>query len=322
MRILSGMQPSGDLHLGNYLGALRQWVSAQNHDAFYCVVDLHALTLPIEPATLARQRTELFATFLAAGLDPDVSTVFFQSDVTYHAQMNWLLECVASFGELGRMTAFKEKAERGEGYRVGLFTYPVLQAADILLYETEEVPVGDDQRQHLELCRDLAQRFNHRYGETFRVPRAVVPTVAARVMDLQEPTRKMSKSLSSPLGSIFIVDPPEAIARKVARAVTDTDGEVRPDWEHKPGLTNLLEIFASFEGSTVEDVAARYRRYGDVKRDLSELVVSSLAPIRERYADLLAAPEYLAELAGRGAEAAAAVAGPVYQRAARAMGLG
>ncbi len=322
MRILSGMQPSGDLHLGNYLGALRQWVSAQNHDAFYCVVDLHALTLPIEPATLARQRTELFATFLAAGLDPDVSTVFFQSDVTYHAQMNWLLECVASFGELGRMTAFKEKAERGEGYRVGLFTYPVLQAADILLYETEEVPVGDDQRQHLELCRDLAQRFNHRYGETFRVPRAVVPTVAARVMDLQEPTRKMSKSLSSPLGSISLVDTPEAIARKVARAVTDTDGEVRPDWEHKPGLTNLLEIFASFEGSTVEDVAARYRRYGDVKRDLSELVVSSLAPIRERYADLLAAPEYLAELAGRGAEAAAAVAGPVYQRAARAMGLG
>lgn len=322
MRIFSGMQPSGDLHLGNYLGALRQWVTSQNPDAFYCVVDLHALTLPIDPAVLARQRRELFATFVAAGLDPAVSTIFFQSDVASHARLNWLLECVASFGELGRMTAFKEKAERGEGYRVGLFTYPVLMAGDILLYETEEVPVGDDQRQHLELCRDLAQRFNHRYGETFRVPRAVVPSVAARVMDLQEPTRKMSKSLSSSLGSIFIVDAPEAIARKIARAVTDTDGEVRPDWERKPGLTNLLEIFASFEGSTVEDVAARYRRYGDVKRDLSELVVSSLAPIRERYADLLAAPEYLAELAGRGAEAAAAVAGPVYQRAARAMGLG
>ncbi|HQU25694.1 MAG TPA: tryptophan--tRNA ligase [Acidimicrobiales bacterium] len=322
MRIFSGMQPSGDLHLGNYLGALRQWVASQNPDAFYCVVDLHALTLPIEPATLARQRTELFATFLAAGLDPEVSTVFFQSDVAYHAQLNWLLECVVSFGELGRMTAFKEKAARAEGYRVGLFTYPVLMAGDILLYETEEVPVGDDQRQHLELCRDAAQRFNHRYGETFRVPRAVVPPVAARVMDLQEPTRKMSKSLSSPLGSIFLVDSPEAIARKVSRAVTDTDGEVRPDRERKPGLTNLLEIFASFEGSPVESVAERYTRYGDLKRDLSELVVSSLAPIRERYSELLAAPEHLAGLAARGAAAAAAVAGPVYQRAARAMGLG
>ncbi len=321
MRIFSGMQPSGDLHLGNYLGALRHWVASQNPDAFYCVVDLHALTLPIEPATLARQRTELFATYLAAGLDPGVSTIFFQSAVAYHAQLNWLLECVASYGELGRMTAFKEKAERGEGYRVGLFTYPVLMAGDILLYETEEVPVGDDQRQHLELCRDLAQRFNHRYGETFRVPRSVVPPVAARVMDLQEPTRKMSKSISSPLGSIFLVDSPEAIAKKVARAVTDTDGEVRPDWEHKPGLTNLLEIFASFEGSRVEAVADRYTRYGDLKRDLSELIVTSLAPIRERYAELLAAPEHLAELAARGAEAAAAVAGPVYRRAAHAMGL-
>ncbi|MHB1906304.1 MAG: tryptophan--tRNA ligase [Acidimicrobiales bacterium] len=322
MRIFSGMQPSGDLHLGNYLGALRQWVASQNPDAFYCVVDLHALTLPIEPETLARQRRELFATFLAAGLDPAVSTIFFQSDVVAHARLNWLLECVASFGELGRMTAFKEKAERGEGYRVGLFTYPVLMAGDILLYETEEVPVGDDQRQHLELCRDLAQRFNHRYGETFRVPRALVPPVAARVMDLQEPTRKMSKSVSSPLGSIFIVDPPEAIARKVARAVTDTDGEVRPDWVHKPGLTNLLEIFASLEGSPVEAVAARYTRYGDVKRDLTELLVSALAPIRERYRELLAAPEHLSDLAARGAAAASAVADPVYGRAARAMGLG
>jgi tryptophanyl-tRNA synthetase len=321
MRIFSGMQPSGDLHLGNYLGALRQWVAAQNPDAYYCIVDLHALTLPISPDQLRRQTSELFASYLAAGLDPDVSTIFLQSQVPVHAQMNWLLECVASFGELNRMTAFKEKAARGEGYRVGLFTYPVLMSGDILLYETEEVPVGDDQRQHLELCRELAARFNNRYGETFRVPRIVLPPVASRVMDLQEPTRKMSKSISSPLGTIFMIDPPDEIARKVAKAVTDTDGEVRPDWERKPGLTNLLEIFASLEGSSVEQVAARYTRYGDLKRDLSELLVTTLAPIRERYGELVAAPEHLADVAARGAEAAARVAGPVYRRAARAMGL-
>ena len=194
------MQPSGTLHIGNYLGALKQWVAAQSADAFYCVVDLHALTLEIEPETLRSQSYDLIATYLAAGLDPEVCTIFLQSEVPYHAQINWLLECVATYGELSRMTQFKEKSSRKTGYRVGLLTYPVLMAGDILLYETAEVPVGDDQRQHLELTRVIAERFNNRYGPTFVVPVGVQPKVAARVMDLQEPTRKMSKSISSPLG--------------------------------------------------------------------------------------------------------------------------
>src|SRR5580698_9487529 len=239
MKILSGMQPSGPLHLGNYLGALRQWVEAQNADAFYCVVDLHALTLQISPEELRLNTTDLVATYLAVGLDPEVCTIFIQSQVPYHAQLNWLLECVATYGEVSRMVAFKEKSERQEGYRVGLLTYPVLQAADILLYDSEEVPVGDDQRQHLELARDIAERFNNRFGDTFRVPKGVQPGVAARVMDLQEPTRKMSKSVSSPLGTILLFDQPSEIERKIAKAVTDTDGEVHFDWETKPGISNL-----------------------------------------------------------------------------------
>src|ERR1700677_1540632 len=238
MRILSGMQPSGALHLGNYLGALQRWVVEQNNDAFYCVVDLHALTLHIEPEALRENTTDLLASYLAAGLDPEICTIFIQSQVPYHAQLNWLLECVATYGELSRMVAFKEKSERQEGYRVGLLTYPVLQTADILLYDTQEVPVGEDQRQHLELARDIAERFNNRFGDTFRVPIGVQPTVAARVMDLQEPTRKMSKSVSSPLGTILLFDQPSEIERKISKAVTDTDGDVRFDWDAKPGISN------------------------------------------------------------------------------------
>src|ERR1019366_7032963 len=219
MRVFSGIQPSGPLHLGNYLRAVRQWVDAQSSDAFYCVVDLHALTLEISPDALRSQTIDLLATLMASGLDPEVCTIFIQSQVPYHAQLNWLLECVSTYGELSRMVAFKEKSQRQEGYRVGLLTYPVLMAADILLYETEEVPVGDDQRQHLELTRDIAQRFNNRYGETFRVPKGVQPKVAARVMDLQEPTRKMSKSISSPLGKLNMFDSPEEIERKITKAV-------------------------------------------------------------------------------------------------------
>jgi tryptophanyl-tRNA synthetase len=321
MRILSGMQPSGTLHIGNYLGALKQWVEAQNPDAFYCVVDLHALTLEIEPATLRDQTLDLIATYVAAGLDPDVCSIFLQSNVPYHAQMNWLLECVATYGELSRMTQFKEKSSRKHGYRVGLLTYPVLMAGDILLYETAEVPVGDDQRQHLELTRVIAERFNNRYGETFVVPIGVQPKVAARVMDLQEPTRKMSKSISSPLGSIFVTDSPEDIDKKIKKAVTDTDNEVRFDWETKPGVSNLLEIFSSFSGETPVDVARRYSRYGDLKSDLTTLVVESLNPLQTRYHELMADPEGLRKIAARGAERASDVAGPVYRRAATAMGL-
>ncbi len=321
MRVLSGMQPSGTLHIGNYLGALKQWVEAQSVDAFYCVVDLHALTLEIEPETLRSQSFDLIATFLAAGLDPDVCTIFLQSEVPYHAQMNWLLECVATYGELSRMTQFKEKSSRKTGYRVGLLTYPVLMAGDILLYETTEVPVGDDQRQHLELTRVLAERFNNRYGPTFVVPVGVQPKVAARVMDLQEPTRKMSKSLSSPLGSIYVTDSPTAIDKKIKKAVTDTDNEVRYDWEHKPGISNLLDIYSSFSNEAPQVVAERYTRYGDLKGDLTALVIESLAPLRTRYHDLMADPAELRAVVTNGAVKASEVAGVVYRRAAHAVGL-
>jgi tryptophanyl-tRNA synthetase len=315
------MQPSGTLHIGNFLGALKQWVEAQSTEAFYCVVDLHALTLEIEPATLRAQSFDLIATYLAAGLDPEVCTIFLQSEVPYHAQMNWLLECVATYGELSRMTQFKEKSSRKTGYRVGLLTYPVLMAGDILLYETTEVPVGDDQRQHLELTRVLAERFNNRYGPTFVVPIGVQPKVAARVMDLQEPTRKMSKSISSPLGSVYITDTPSEIDKKIKKAVTDTDNEVRYDWERKPGISNLLEIYSSFSDETPQAVAGRYSRYGDLKSDLAALIIESLAPIQRRYDELLSDPEELRAVATRGAVNASEVAGAVYGRAAKAVGL-
>ena len=309
------------MHLGNYLGAIRQWVNAQSPDAFYCVVDLHALTLEITPETLRGQTTDVLATLFASGLDPEVCTVFIQSHVPYHAQLSWLLECVTTYGELSRMVAFKEKSQRHEGYRVGLLTYPVLMAADILLYETEEVPVGDDQRQHLELTRDIAQRFNNRYGETFRVPKGVQPKVAARVMDLQEPSRKMSKSISSPLGTLYMFDSPKDIEKKIAKAVTDTDGDVRYDWEKKPGLSNLLEIFSSLNDETPQQIASRYTRYGELKNDLAQLVIEKLTPLQLRYQELLTTPDELYKIAARGAEKAADVAGPVYRRAAKAIGL-
>ena len=309
------------MHLGNYLGAVRQWVGAQGADAFYCVVDLHALTLQIDPETLRDQTIETVAALTAAGLDPDVCTIFVQSHVPYHAQLNWLLECVATYGELSRMTQFKEKASRQEGYRVGLLTYPVLMAGDILLYGAEEVPVGDDQRQHLELTRVIAERFNNRYGDTFTVPVGVQPTVAARVMDLQDPSRKMSKSLSSPLGSIYLFDSPSEIEKKIKKAVTDTDGEMRFDWDHKPGLSNLLEIYSGFSGESPHAVAARFTRYGDLKKELTELVVDSLTPIRDRYEELLVDRSQLLDVARKGAAKASDVAGPVYRRAASAMGL-
>ena len=321
MRILSGIQPSGTMHIGNYLGALRQWVASQNPEAFYCIVDLHSLTLDIDPAQLRTQTLDALASLLAAGLDPDECTIFIQSHVPYHAQLSWLLECVASYGELTRMTQFKEKASRQHGYRVGLLTYPVLMAADILLYEAREVPVGDDQRQHIELARDVAERCNNRYGETFVVPDGVQPTAAARVMDLQEPTRKMSKSLASPLGTIYLSDDAAEVTKKIKKAVTDADGEVRYDPETKPGLANLLEMFAAFSGETPAAIAARYTRYGDLKGDLAELAVSHLTPVRERFLEIRADESALRAMADRGSEKAAHVAEPVYRRAATAMGL-
>ena len=244
-RVFSGIQPSGEIHIGNYLGAIRGWVADQYvHDALYCVVDLHALTLEIDPAELRSRTFETALDLLASGLEPDHCTLFVQSHVPEHQQMAWLLECTATMGELNRMTQFKEKSAGKDSVRVGLFTYPVLQVADVVLYGTDRVPVGDDQRQHIELARELVQRFNQRYGTDLVVPAIATPPTAARVMDLQHPNNKMSKSLNSPLGTIMLLDGPADIERKVKKAVTDTDGEVRYDPEAKPGLSNLLELLA------------------------------------------------------------------------------
>ena len=321
MRIFSGIQPSGTPHLGNYLGAIKSWVETQNSEAFFCVVDLHSLTLDIDPNDLRKQRLELSAALLASGLDPEVCTLFVQSHVPYHAQMNWLLECVASYGELTRMVAFKDKASRQEAQRASLLTYPVLMAADILLYDTNKVPVGDDQKQHLELTREIAEKFNNRYGQTFVIPEFSKPPVAARVMDLQDPTRKMSKSVSSPLGKLDIFDSPADIEKKIKKAVTDTDGEMRYDWETKPGLSNLIDIYAAFSAEAPASVAAKFERYGDFKTELAALVVESLAPVAQRYSELMADPAELENLMRKGAQKASRVSEAVYNRAASAMGL-
>jgi tryptophanyl-tRNA synthetase len=321
-RVLSGVQPSGDLHLGNYLGALRNWVAMQDdHDAFYCLVDLHALTLPIDPAELRARTFDTAVNLLAAGLDPERCTIFVQSHVPEHPRLTWLLECTATVGELRRMTQFKEKGAGQEGARASLFTYPVLMAADILLYHADQVPVGDDQRQHLELARTVANRFNNRYGDVFTVPEAAIPTVGARVMDLQHPTNKMSKSVDSPLGTVGLVDPPDEIARKVKRAVTDTDGEVRYDPATKPGLSNLLELLASATGRPVAEVAAGYTRYGDLKNDVATALIELLEPVQQRRRELLEDPALITAALAAGAERAHSVAADTYRAAADAVGL-
>ena len=313
-RVFSGIQPTADsFHLGNYLGALRQWVDLQRScDAFYCVVDLHAITLPQDPQRL-RQRTRVAAAQLfAMGLDPDACTVFVQSHVPEHAELAWVLGCLTGFGEASRMTQFKDKSAKGGAQQasVGLFTYPVLQAADILLYQTEQVPVGEDQRQHLELSRDLAIRFNHRFGQTFTVPSAYILSGVAKITDLQEPSAKMSKSSSSPQGIIDVLDEPGAIRKKIARAVTDPGTEIRADEAEKPGITNLLRIHAALSGETAGEVAARYADagYGTFKRELGDLVADSLAPIRERTEKILSDDAELDRLLAHGAARARLVA--------------
>jgi tryptophanyl-tRNA synthetase len=322
-RVLSGIQPTGDLHLGNYLGALCRWVDEQHaSDCFFCVVDLHALTVPRDPAELRAKTLQTTLLLVAAGLDPDVCTLFVQSHVHEHPELSWLLESVASMGEVGRMTQFKEKARDGvESARVALFTYPVLQAADILLYDAEQVPVGDDQRQHLELCRDLALRFNHRYGETFDVPEATLPKAGARVMDLQRPTAKMSKSAESPQGTVLMLDEPSVIERKFKRAVTDTGTEVVFDPETKPGVSNLLQILGAATGRAPADVAQGYSQYGPLKADAADAVVELLRPVRERYAELSADPAAVRSTLSTGADKAQAVAARTLARAKEAIGL-
>jgi tryptophanyl-tRNA synthetase len=321
-RVFSGIQPSGDLHLGNYLGALRRFVDEQyTYDSMFCIVDLHALTVLQDPKQLRAKTADLAATYLAVGLDPDVCTLFVQSHVHEHAELAWLLQCNVSFGELRRMTQFKEKSESAEFVSAGLFTYPALMAADILLYDTDKVPVGDDQRQHLEITRDIAIRFNGRYGQTFVVPEADIPKVAARIMDLQNPTNKMSKSVDSPMGSVGILDDQALIERKIKRAVTDTGADVVYDPEQRPGVANLLGILAAATGDDPVRLAEGYSQYGPLKADTAAAVIELLGPVQDRYRELAADPAELARTLEKGAAKAQQLAAVTLDRARNAVGL-
>jgi len=328
--VLSGIQPTGAPHLGNYLGALRWWVELQDsYDAFYCVVDLHALTGTANPAELSNATLTMATLLLACGLDPARCTVFVQSQVHQHAELAWLLQCTASMGELSRMTQFKDKAAKGgeESARVGLFTYPLLMAADILLYDADLVPVGDDQRQHMELTRDLAQRWNSRYGDTFTVPAAAIAPAGrgARIMDLQDPLRKMSKTTSSDAGVVYLFDAPDVIEHKLKRAVTDITppgpGAVRWDPDAKPGVSNLLSLLAAVTGGNPDDIATRYDSYGRLKADTADAVISVLQPIQRRYAELSKDPGAIGAILAEGANRASEVAATTLRRAFGAIGL-
>lgn len=321
--MFSGIQPTGETHLGNYVGAMRQYVIDQHHhDSLYCVVDLHAVTVDQDPEVLRERTLQMATLLLAVGLDPDVCTLFVQSHVPAHTQLAWLLECTASVGELRRMTQFKDKAAAGgEGAaRVGLFTYPVLMAADILLYDTDRVPVGDDQRQHIELTRDVAERFNARFGPTLTVPVGFIPEVGARIMDLQEPTTKMSKSRFSPRGQVLVLEDLASVAKKIKRAVTDTGSEVRFDPVDKPGVSNLLSLLAAATDADPVELAASYEQYGPLKADTADAVVELLRPVQARYAELHSDPGHVTDVLTTGAERARELAAPVLERAQRAMG--
>ena len=323
-RVLSCIQPTGDVHLGNYLGALRNWVAGQHEkDVFHGIVDLHALTVTETPGVVGETTVDLAAWLFAIGLDPDVATVFVQSHVPEHTQLAWIMECNVSHGELSRMTQYKDKSAKREGdfISAGLFTYPALMAADIVLYDAEEVPVGDDQRQHVEITRDIAIRFNGRFGDTFVIPKAVMPKAGARVMDLQDPTSKMSKSAATDAGLVRMDDAPSVIAKKFKRAVTDSESEVRYDRAAKPGVSNLLDILSACTGEQPEALAERYTQYGPLKGDTGDAVVALLEPIQRRHRELLDDRGELARLLHVGAERAGAVASATLQRAYDAIGL-
>ncbi len=313
-RVFSGIQPTADsFHIGNYLGALRQWVALQEtHETVYCVVDLHAITLPQVPADLRRRTRVAAAQLFAAGIDQDKSILFVQSHVPEHAELAWVLSCITGFGEASRMVQFKDKSAKGgaDAASVGLFTYPILQAADIVLYDADQVPVGEDQRQHLELTRDLAQRFNTRFGSTLVVPGPYILPDVAKIADLQDPSIKMSKSASSPQGIIDVLEDPVSIRRKIMRAVTDVDVEIRVDDAAKPGVTNLLRIYSALTGESTADLEKRYAGagYGSFKKELAEVVVDALAPIRERTEKLLADEVELDRLLAAGAARAHVIA--------------
>ncbi|MEU3551996.1 MULTISPECIES: tryptophan--tRNA ligase [Streptomyces] len=326
-RVFSGIKPTGHLTLGNYLGAMRQWAAVDQHrsDALFCVVDLHALTVDHDPARVRRLSRQAATLLLAAGLDPELCTLFVQSHVDEHARLSYVLECVATDGEMRRMIQYREKAarerERGGSVRLSLLTYPVLMAADILAYGTDEVPVGDDQAQHVELTRDLALRFNQRYGGTFVVPRATVPKVAARVMNLQDPTSKMGKSDDSGPGIVYLLDEPEVVRKKVVRAVTDSGRDVVYDREGRPGVANLLEVLAACTGGEPGALAGAYGSYGQLKKDTAEAVVEVLRPVRARHQELCADPGFVEGVLRAGAEKARAMARPTVDAAYRAIGL-
>lgn len=324
--VFSGIQPTGSIHIGNYFGAIKQWVNGQDDaENIFCLVDMHALTVPQDPEVLRAQTLDFATILLAAGIDPAKSRLFVQSHVREHGELAWYLSCAASMGQLQRMTQFKEKSEavRGEA-RVGLFTYPILMAADILLYRTTHVPVGDDQKQHVELTRDLAQRFNANYGNVFVIPEPAIPKAGARIMGLDDPTKKMSKSAPGSYHAIGVLDAPERIKKAIMSAQTDSGREVRAD-PARPGITNLLAIYAAATGETIEQAEAHFagaRGYGDVKKELVEILVETLRPLRERYAELSADPETVRSLLRAGADAVRPIARDTADKAKFAMGAG
>jgi tryptophanyl-tRNA synthetase len=322
MRIFSGIQPTGAKHFGNYSGGFRQYAATQERgEAFFCIVDLHSITVDYDPAELRKTSLDLAAMLFATGLDPERSTVFCQSHVTAHAEAAWLLSAVTSYGQLGRMTQFKDKGEGREFVSAGLFTYPILMAGDILLYQTDIVPIGDDQRQHLELARDVAERFNARYGETFTVPEGVYPEIGARIMDLQEPTKKMSTTGGTPQGTLLLLDPPEVIRKKVKSAVTDSGAEVRRG-DDKPGVTALIDIMTVATGEDPETIEARYDGggYGQFKADVAEAVIALLEPIQARYHEYRNDDAELARMLAAGAEKARTASAPTLAQMYERMG--
>jgi tryptophanyl-tRNA synthetase len=324
-RILSGMQPTSDsLHLGNYLGALVNWVGLQrDFDTYYFVADLHALTVPTDPEVLRRRTRVTAAQFIAGGVNPETSAVFCQSHVRQHTELAWVLACQTAMGEMSRMTQFKDKTAKGQNANVGLFTYPVLMAADILMYDAAFVPVGEDQRQHLEITRDLAERMNSRFGEVLTVPEPYIVKESAKIMDLQDPTSKMSKTTSTEKGILEMMEDPARLAKKLRSAVTDTGSEVRYDPETKPGVSNLLVIHSVLSGTPVESLEGEFagRGYGDLKKAVAEIVVEAVTPFRERMTELLDDPAELDRILARGAERASVIASATSARVRDAVGL-
>ena len=326
-RVLSGIQPTSDsFHLGNYLGAVKQWVELQDsHDTFYCIVDLHALTVETDPALMRQRTLASAAQLLALGISPEKSTLFVQSQVPQHNQLGWIMECMAGFGEASRMTQFKDKSAKtgSDSARVGLFTYPMLQAADILLYQADLVPVGEDQRQHIELTRDLASRFNTRYGQTFQLPEAYILKAGAKINDIQDPTSKMSKSSGSVAGVIEIMDTPEANSKKIKSAITDAGRDVKFDQVEKPGISNLLTIHSSLSGTSIADLEIEFdgKGYGDFKASVAEVVVEYLRPIRQRALDLLADEKHLIDILHTGSSKAREVAGATLDATYKGLGV-